>query len=173
MKTLTCSFFGHRNIESNKTLKQKIKLLLEDLIVNHNVENFLFGSKSKFNDLCHLIVTELKEKHPYIKRVFYTCKNEACILEQNKAKYEKIYSQYINEPIKILGFEEEKEHKSKYRAGRASYIERNQAMIIDSDFCVFYYNENYIPITKTNSGTKIAFNYAKQKKKIIINLYSK
>ena len=173
MKTLTCSFFGHRNIESNKTLKQKIKLLLEDLIVNHNVEKFLFGSKSNFNSLCHTIVTELKETYPNIKRINYTCKSENCILEQDKAKYEKIYSQYINEPIKILGFEEEVEHKTKYSAGKASYIERNQAMIIDSDFCVFYYNENYIPITKTNSGTKIAYIYAKQKNKIIINLYSK
>ena len=30
-------------------------------------------------------------------------------------------------------------------AGKASYVERNHAMVLASDFCVFYYNENYLP----------------------------
>ncbi len=63
-------------------------------------------------------------------------------------------------------------HKTKYDAGRASYVERNQAMINDSDFCIFYYNKNYIPKTKTKSGTKIAYEYALRKKKNIINLFN-
>ena len=71
----------------------------------------------------------------------------------------------------MLGFEKEVEHKTKFQAGKASYIERNQAMIIDSDFCVFYYDKNYVPLTKTNSGTKIAYEYAKKKMKRTINLF--
>ena len=63
------------------------------------------------------------------------------------------------------------------------YIERNYEMINLSTYCIFYYNENYIPpieeSTKNNlfppqkrhSGTKIAYNYAIKKKKQIINLY--
>ena len=46
-------------------------------------------------------------------------------------------------------------------AGRASYIERNELMIDDSDYCVFYINKN----TKYKSGTKIALNYARRKTK--------
>lgn len=75
----------------------------------------------------------------------------------------------------------EYEHKTKYTAGKASYIERNIAMIDDSDFCVFYYDENYTPETRYfkrsigyshhKSGAKLAYNYAKQKKKILINIY--
>ena len=84
---------------------------------------------------------------------------------------EKIYSKILNQEIHLLGFEEEFEHKTKYTAGRASYVERNQAMINDSDFCVFFYNKNYVPTTKTNSGTKIAYEYAIKKKKNVINLF--
>ena len=77
----------------------------------------------------------------------------------------------MNKEEYLLGFEEEFEHKTKYEAGRASYVERNQAMIDDSDFCVFYYDKNYTPLTQTNSGTKIAYLYAIKKKKIVINLF--
>ncbi|MEF9840764.1 MAG: biotin operon repressor, partial [Lachnospiraceae bacterium] len=42
---------------------------IESLIVNHNVDTFLFGSRSEFDSLCHSLVTELKEKYPHIKRI--------------------------------------------------------------------------------------------------------
>ena len=71
----------------------------------------------------------------------------------------------------MLGFEEEFEHKTKYEAGRASYVERNQAMINDSDYCVFYYDKNYFPLTRTKSGTKLAYEYAVRKNKKVINLF--
>ena len=77
MKNLTCSFFGHRKIDITENLKQNVKHVVENLIVNHNVTTFLFGSRSEF------------------------CK--------------------------------------------ASYVERNQAMINNSNYCVFYYDENYQP----------------------------
>ena len=63
-----CSFFGHRKIEITEELKQKLKEIVEDLIINHNVLTFLFGSRSDFDYLCHLVVTELKEKYPFILR---------------------------------------------------------------------------------------------------------
>ena len=40
-----CSFFGHRKIEITEELKQKVKLIIEDLIINQNVTTFLFGSR--------------------------------------------------------------------------------------------------------------------------------
>ena len=69
-------------------------------------------------------------------------------------------------------------------AGKASYVERNHAMVLASDFCVFYYNENYLPDMRkaskkvlTNhqpkSGTQLAFDFAKAQGKVIINLYTK
>ena len=78
-------------------------------------------------------------------------------------------------------FDEEYEHNTKCTAGKASYIERNQAMINNSDYCIFYYNENYMPPLRKHSkrsvctyqpktGTALAYDYAKQKKNVIINV---
>ena len=68
-------------------------------------------------------------------------------------------------------------------AGKAAYVERNQAMIQASDFCVFYFNDEYLPESRKESkiaitsyqpksGTRLAFDYAKANGKTIINLYT-
>ena len=183
MEGKVCSFFGHRKIETTEELKQKVKEVIEDLIVNHNVLIFLFGSRSDFDYLCHLVVTELREKYPNIIRKCYTCRSETCTLESERAHWEEIYSHFRKEKVTLLGVEEEVEHKTKYTSGRASYVERNQAMINDSNYCVFYYDENYQPEMRKyskrsigyyqpKSGTALAYTYAKQKKKIIINVFN-
>ena len=170
MKNKTCCFIGHRKIEITDELKKEIYAFIENLIVSKNVKNFLFGSKSDFNDLCHNIVTKLKVKYPEIKRVGYTCKSESVILEHEREKWEEILSRVEKREVRLLGVEEEFDHKTKYVVGKASYIKRNQAMIDDSDFCLFYYDEN-IEYNNSKSGTAIAFNYAKRKNKIIKNFY--
>ena len=177
----SCSFFGHRNVEATDELKHKVKLIVEDLIINHDVSIFLFGSRSNFDSLCHLVVTELKETFPEIKRVIYTAKSETCLLENEKEKYQALclHLQELNHYLPC--FEEEFEHKTKYSAGKASYVERNQALIDDSDYCIFYYQKNYVPISKKisncscyyylpKSGTAIAYAYANKKKKTLINV---
>ena len=182
MKNLTCSFFGHRKIDITQELKEDLKKVLEDLIINKQVDTFLFGSRSNFDYLCHQITTELKQKHPQIKRISYTCPSESCILESERKKWEEIYSHFEKREVHLLGFEKEFEHKTKYTSGKATYVERNQAMINDSNICVFYYDKNYQPAPRKKSknsinfyqpksGTALAFNYAKQKKKTIINLF--
>ena len=180
----TCSFFGHRKIEETEDLKSRLKSVITHLIENEKVEAFLFGSRSDFNSLCHTIVTELKESHyPHIQRRAYTCRSETCTLEKERAYWEKIYSRLENCPAVLLGIEQEVDHKTKWTSGKAQYVERNQAMIDDSDFCVFYYNEKYTPPLRKQcrnafsayqpkSGTKLAYAYAKQKKKKIINLFN-
>ena len=61
-----CCFIGHRKIERTKELEDRVFNLVEDLIQNSNVDTFLFGSRSEFNDLCYEIVSFLKEKYPNI-----------------------------------------------------------------------------------------------------------
>ena len=63
-------FFGHRKIDETEELKNKLYEIIENLIVNEKVDTFLFGSKSQFDDLCLKVVTEMKEKHPHIKRIY-------------------------------------------------------------------------------------------------------
>lgn len=177
----SCSFFGHRKIDITVELRQKVKEVVEDLIVNKEVLTFLFGSRSDFDYLCHLVVTELKEKYSNVKRIAYTCRNEACILESEREKWEKIYSNLKRRDVELLGVEEEFEHRTKYTSGKAGYVERNQAMINDSDYCIFYYNEDYLPEERKRSkrnvsyyqpksGTALAYAYAKRKKKVLINV---
>lgn len=84
-------------------------------------------------------------------------------------------------PVHIRDYDGEYEHPTKYVSGKASYVERNQALINDSDFCVFYFDLTYRPPRRKTgdrsltdyqpkSGTGIAYEYALQKKKTIINL---
>ncbi len=172
-----CSFFGHRNFEVNDEIERKLLNLIEDLIVNYNVETFLFGSKSGFDTLCHKIVYNLKSKYTHIKTVVYICPSEGYILNTEKEKYEKLYSSYY-----IVPYDEVFKHKNWLKGRRASYIERNFSMIDDSQFCIFYYNQNYVveqrkpnkkhlTYIQPNSGTKLAYDYAKRKHKTIYNTF--
>ena len=155
MKEKTCCFFGHREINETEVLKTKLMEIIEKLIVDENVDTFLFGSKSQFNSLCLELVTELKEKYPHIKRIYV------------RAEYPYIsehYKNYLLEsyedtyyPEKIIG------------SGRAAYVERNYEMINKSQYCIVYYDEANAPTTR-KSGTKIALDYAIKKQKNIIIL---
>ena len=127
--------------------------LIEKRMVDEKVDTFLFGSKSRFNSLCLEVVTEIKEKYPYIKRVYV------------RAEYP-----YISEDYKtylLKSYEDTYYPEKILNSGKASYVERNYEMINSSYFCILYYNELNTSITR-KSGTKIAFDYAvNQGKKII------
>lgn len=183
MDNLICSFFGHRNVYANKELENSITILIEKLITEKNVTKFLFGSKSKFDSLCLKVVSDLKVKHPHIIRVGYNCKSECFTLEKNRELQEKLLNSATKQKLKILCVDEEVDNPKLWNAGKASYLERNQNMIDESDYCIFYYNENYKPQTRKkskksiseyqpNSGTALAYKYATRKRKNIINTYS-
>ena len=151
----TCCFIGHKNIKESEELKYNICKIIENLIQKEKVDTFLFGSKSRFNDLCYEIVTKIKEKHPHIKRIYV------------RAEYPTINDDYKNY---ILRFYDDTYYPKKIiNAGKAVYVERNYEMIKNSRFCVFYYNKSTEPTTR-KSGTKIAFEYAKKSNKEIINI---
>lgn len=166
----SCCFFGHRKIDETPELIEKLKKTVENLIKNKDVNTFLFGSKSQFDDLCYKTVTKPKEKYPQIKRVYV------------RAVYADIDDNYENY---LLESYEETYYPKKIRgAGKAAYVERNQEMINKSSFCVVYYDENYAPPRRKNSkrdltdyqpksGTKIAYDYAVKKKCEIINIFTK
>ncbi len=91
--------------------------------------NSLFCIFSYQNLICHKITTELKDKYPHIKRIYFRSAYqhipdwyEKSLLENNEGTY----------------FPEHME-----KAGRASYVERHQEMINQSEFCVVYYDEKF------------------------------
>lgn len=151
----TVCFIGHRAINETEKLKTKLYVIIEKLIVENSVDTFLFGSKSRFNDLCHELVTEIKEKYPHIKRI-YVRAEFPYISERYKKYLLKSYEDTYY-PEHIMG------------SGRAAYAERNCEMIDKSRFCIIYCDEKYFPdIGK--SGAKIALDYAVKRGKRIINL---
>jgi len=165
----TCCFIGHRKIAETPELKNNLSKSIERLITENGVDTFLFGSKSDFDDLCRAVVTELKEKHPHIRRIYV------------RAEYEHISEDYRNYLLRRCDDTYYPENIS--GSGKAAYVERNHEMINNSEYCIVYYDENYAPPTRKNSkrdllayqpksGTKVAYDYAVKKGKTIINLLS-
>ena len=178
----TCSFFGHRNIQITQNLKTELYNLIKMLIEKNNVTTFLFGSRSNFIDLCHQIVTQLKANYPNIKRIAYPCQHEMCILERDKPLWEDTFFKVFKKQIEFNTYEQEVEFKEKYISGKAGYLKRNQAIINASDYCIFYYDKNYLPPKRKasksavntyqpQSGTAIAYNYAIKTQKTTINVF--
>lgn len=125
-------------------------------MVKENADTFLFGSKSEFNTLCYDVVTKLQNKYRSIRRVYV------------RAEYEFISEEYKRYLFRLYEFSYfPKDVKG---AGALSYVKRNQAMIDKCDVVVAYYDDQYIPPTKTKSGTQMAVVHAIKNHKKIINL---
>ena len=157
----TCCFIGHRKVEETPELLERLRKTIKELICKNDVDTFLFGSKSQFDELCLKITKLLKCVHPEIKLIYY------------RSHFQHISAEYENYLLKI--YDNTLMPKGMENSGRASYVERNQKMIDASNFCVFYYDENYTPSLEkqTKSGTTVAYQYAVKKKKTIINLFNK
>ena len=159
-------FIGHRKIGDVGQLKDKVKRAIAALIAE-GADTFFFGSKSEFDDLCREIVGEFRLLDSNLKRVYV------------RAEYPIIDSSY--EQYLLQFYEETYFPQRMEKAGRKIYVERNQEMIDQSDACVFYYNAKYklppvrrnsaLPDIQRESGTAIAFEYARRRGKRIINLF--
>lgn len=168
IKEQTCCFIGHRKIKRTTELIISLSKNIERLITENGVNTFLFGSKSRFDDLCLEVVTELKEKYPQIKRIYV------------RAEFPYIDDEYRNH---LLQYYENTYYPEKIvDAGKAVYVERNHEMIDNSDFCIFYFDESYEPARRKRSkkdlldyqpksGTRIAYEYAETQKKERLNVF--
>lgn len=159
-------FIGHRKISKIPELIAEVQNTVKELIEN-GVTVFLFGDHSEFDSLCYKTVTKLKQAYPHICRIHY------------RTAYQEIddsVKQYF-----VAGYEDSICPKGVAASGKAVYVERNRAMIRDSDVCVFYYEKQYQPNRRKmskcsltdyqpQSGTRLAFDYAKVQSKEIINL---
>ena len=150
---MKATFIGHNDIIVTDTLVKNIKETIIQL-VKKGVKIFLFGSKSRFNDICLDITNKLKEIYKDI--ICINVRAEYPIIDED---YENYLLQFYNQtyfPKKICG------------AGKYAYVKRNYIMIDCSNICVFYYDKNY---RKEKSGTKTAYEYAIKRHKTIINLF--
>lgn len=165
---MTCCFIGHRKIKDTPELRERLRKILTELIEGGTV-NFIFGDHSEINSLCYELTTELKQTHPAIRRIKF---------RKDHGEADDYTMQFLRE-----GYEESICPQGVENAGRASYVARNQAMIRESDICIFYYDESYLPpkrkqtknqlsADQPKSGTALAYSYAESKKKTVINCFS-
>ena len=122
----TCSFFGHREIEVTEELTEKLRNKIEDLILNESYTNFMFGGFGMFDDLCHKVVSELKEKYNFIKRI-YCLEDERYLRVSKRPHYltNEDYEEFIYLPLK-------------YDYWYTRIYFRNCEIINQSDFVIFY-----------------------------------
>lgn len=97
-------------------------------------------------------------------------------MKEEKEERERIARAVIKRDIKYKDYDGAMMSDRLWSAGKASYVERNQDMINESDYCVFYYNPEHQPPRRKyskrpvgdyqpKSGTKVDFDYANQRKK--------
>ncbi len=162
-----CCVFGHRKIEGEEELREKLEETFEKLIMYEGVKTFLFGSKGEFNDLCRKVLKEEKETFEFLKRVYV----------RDSGPYSDEF--YAETPWK--DWEKSYFPERARNAGRAAYTQRNYDMIDKSEICVVYYKEDYLPPRRKRakrdvcdyqpkSGTALAYEYAVTKLRKIINL---
>lgn len=97
-------FIGHRTIQKDEELISSLKQTIIDLI-NKGATTFLFGSMSEFDDLSWEIVTTLKTKYPFIKRVYV----------RSAYRYiDKCYENYLLESYEETYFPPKLESAGKY-----------------------------------------------------------
>ena len=148
----SCSVFGHSKIKITKELENYLKSTFKMLITQENVKYFYFGGFGEFDDLCHSIITELKNEYPEVYRIF--CLSDP--RHQRLSKRPKWLKDEDYEEITYLDLNFD------YWYSRIYY--RNCEIIDRSDFVIFYVNHT------EQSGAYKALQYAKRKKKQIINV---
>ena len=177
-------FWGHRTITDKEQVRAKLLNVISAL-VEKGADTFLFGSKSDFDFLCWEVVTKLKEQYPSLKRISYNAPHETSFTSKEEREHnERFFSEMLHREVLCADYEKSVNSLKSIGANKSAYIMRNREMIERSDVCVFYYNKDYLPPKRkqskrsavdyqSKSGTAIAFAYALQKKKIILNLYQK
>ena len=164
-----CSFFGHRGTPQTEELKQKVRETVKRLIEEEGVDTFLFGSRSNFDELCYMVVTELKWKYPQIQRIAYLCKHESgCLAGEGKKEQCRI-KELTGRDLYVPEYEDIKKSDRVNSAGRAAYVERNYWMIDESNYAIIHINKNY-SLRQSTSGAWLVCQYAIKKNLIVFLL---
>lgn len=176
-------FIGHRTVINAEQVEMKLYNTVM-MLIGKGVDTFLFGSKSKFDSICHGVVSHIRKQFPNVVRICYCTPHETAFTsKEDKQECELFFSEKLGHEILFSDYEKSIVPENTRKANKNAYIMRNMEMINNSDFCVFYYDKDYLPPPKKSknnflpssrpkSGTAIAYRYAKARKKEIINFFS-
>ena len=138
-----CTFFGHRDCP--ETVKPKLRKVLVDLIINHDVDMFYVGHQGQFDAYVHSELKKLKQEYPEI--------NYAVVLAYMPGKKTE-YDDY-SDTMLPEGIESVHPHYA------ISW--RNNWMLKQSDYVVTY-------ITRSWGGAYRYYNFAVRMRKHIIKI---
>lgn len=137
-----CSFCGHGQISYSEETQQELKDIIEALIID-GVDTFLLGGYGNFDFMAAHVVHDLKSQYPYIKSILV-------IPYLNREYNTKYYDDTEYPPIENVPM-------------RYAIIKRNEWMVDKADVVIAYVKYDW-------GGAYKTYNYAKKKKKQIINI---
>ena len=146
-RNMICSFCGHRICSEH--LRNKIKELVTDLIVNHRVDTFYSGGMGNFDNMCESVVRELKKEYTKIKLYLilpYMIQN----LNNDPEYYRYNYDDVIIPDIGDVHY-------------KRAIPERNKWLVDNSDYMICLIN-------RTFGGAYTTYEYAKKSDVTIIDV---
>ena len=142
------TFFGHSNCLFNDDIKKQLKNILLDEIIKNPTCKFYLGGYGDFDGLCLRTLRELKHDFPTIEILFITPYLDKNYSKLELAKY--YYDDVIFPPIESV-------------PRKFAILKRNEWMVEQADLVIAYVKYSW-------GGAAKALEYAKRKKKRIINI---
>lgn len=142
------TFFGHSNCLFNDDIKKQLKNILLDEIIKNPISKFYLGGYGDFDGLCLKTLRELKHDFPTIEILFITPYLDKNYSKLELAKY--YYDDVIFPPIESV-------------PRKFAILKRNEWMVEEADLVIAYVMYSW-------GGAAKALEYAKRKKKRIINI---
>ena len=142
------TFFGHSNCLFNDDIKKQLKNILLDEIIKNPTCKFYLGGYGDFDGLCLRALRELKHDFPTIEILFITPYLDKNYSKLELAKY--YYDDVIFPPIESV-------------PRKFAILKRNEWMVEQADLVIAYVKYSW-------GGAAKALEYAKRKKKRIINI---
>ena len=145
---MTISFCGHSNCLFSDEEKEKLKQLLIKEIRKNPTCKFYLGGYGDFDSLCLRTLRELKKEFQDIELIFITPYLDKNYSKLEFAKYH--YDDVIFPPLENV-------------PRKFAILKRNEWMVEEADLVIAYVMHSWGGAAKT-------LEYAKRKKKTIINL---
>ena len=144
------TFCGHSNCLFNDDIKKQLKTILGNEIIKNPTCKFYLGGYGDFDVLCLRTLKNLKADFPEIELIFITPYLDKNYSKLEFAKYH--YDDVIFPPLEKV-------------PRKFAILKRNEWMVNEADLVIAYVMYSWGGAAKT-------LEYAKRKKKTIINLAS-
>lgn len=155
MRFETCCFSGHRVIPED--VREPLREALEReirFLIKCGLYCFCSGGAKGFDLMAAQIVLELKKENPRLElRMILPFREQA--ESWSPKEQEEYYS--------VLKLADRKEYVCGEKYSPGCYRKRNQRLVDESDFCLFY-------MTRKKSGTGMTLKYAIQRNRLFENL---